>query len=286
MTDEIKSYVFGGVGNQLFQALACYELGRKYSAKNLELDFRFHSSFTANHPSNITAFLSDECFEISAEKNEPFLKSKRLALKIASRFSHKVVSDHSISPLLHGDRKDVGNPSLYGYFQDCWSNQTFEQAAQRFISKNINANLAHRVKREGQNKSDLLLHIRGGDFLKYRKFNICTSDYYRQGVRRFSETAAIEKCAVITDDINYARHVLDDAQIQRYEILQDKGFQDAFATVMKYKNRLLSNSTFAIWASEFGHNIFGESAVAAPSELTMNRPRKFYVSGELNRDTL
>lgn len=103
---------------------------------------------------------------------------------------------------------------------------------------------------------DTLIHVRGGDFLF--STSQLTNDYYSSALNRLQRE--LDQIAVLTDDPNYARRILgqdvrilsDDGQ-DRHEMTASHhcggSFVSDFIQLLKAKNIILSNSSFALWGA-------------------------------------
>jgi hypothetical protein len=95
----------------------------------------------------------------------------------------------------------------------------------------------------------VIIHIRGGDFLKLNRNPCLNKSFYLNSLKNYKN---IEKIKVVTDDPDYSKTIFQDCS---YDIeIVSSNIKDDFILIGSYSNRILSPSTFSFWASALGCN--------------------------------
>ena len=121
------------------------------------------------------------------------------------------------------------------------------------------------------------MHIRGGDFIDLGWDKALPIDYYPNAMNFMEVKYHISKFVVVTDDIVYAKNVVRNGEYE-CEFQSGDDVSD-FNTILGHKNRILSSSTFAFWASALG---VMEGAVVAPKYWNIKRKRNIVLSNEVD----
>ncbi len=92
-----------------------------------------------------------------------------------------------------------------------------------------------------------------------------------------TEYYGVKHYYVVTDDIEYARNLIAGLRVS-HEIISNDVVSD-FYVIANIKKRILSNSTFSLWASALGDNV--NSVVIAPKLLNVGAVRPFMLPNEI-----
>ena len=99
---------------------------------------------------------------------------------------------------------------------------------------------------------NVVIHIRGGDFLSIKNLNICKLNFYKKSIE-YALSKGLNTFIVIAEDKRYGKQVikelkkcLPDLQIS---ITKSDSIQNDFNLIRSAKFAILSNSTFSWWAS-------------------------------------
>ena len=137
---------------------------------------------------------------------------------------------------------------LDGYFNQNWSFSELNSLFSILELKKINLNNAQ-LNLSNQN---VVIHIRGGDFLSIKKLNICKFDYYKNSIE-YCISRGSKNFMVICEDQIYGKKLIkelknyfNDLQIS---ILKSDSIKNDFNIIRSSKLAILSNSTFSWWAS-------------------------------------
>jgi len=261
----------GGLGNQIFQLGAALLLTSKGSNELIILDDYALSSYKALREFELSKF-------IELSKSDVQVVLKRLAIT-RFRIPRMLPFKHRAIPFVNDNNFQFiidGNKSQYrlldGYFQDL-RQQDFED-----ISALLKPLLLDKFCKLNQLESETcVIHIRGGDFVKLGWNKSTPEIYYINAMNMMRDKHDVNNFVIVTDDEPYARTIIScksaDIKIVSSDIVDD------FQTIASYSKRILSASTFALWASVIGVND-GGGVVIAPNEFTPGIKRDFLLPNE------
>ena len=262
----------GGLGNQLFQAAAAslvsYNLGRPIvvSASGLgsyQVRRKPHLRSIIGHTSQL--LFADSCIPAYLNIALNQLRLGRLCpmISINDRNIDRVLAARFVAPLF-----------MDGYFQDFWSWPLFEQALSQLIVPPVSS-LDSRVQVD-----EVLVHIRGGDFLLDNNFFVADLAYYRRAI---AETSALnlKRYALISDDNKYAQYLISRLAecfpSLSFRVISEAGVLEDFDLIRGARYKIIGNSTFAWWASALS---IKSSHTWSTILLTRGRPKKFFLPWE------
>jgi hypothetical protein len=268
--NKVTSYIFGGLGNQLF----CYSAGYYLSKKN-NLDLELKISPAMNSTSRDSSLL------LNLNLPGTFNQTKRVFI---TKILYKLSSENIVlrkfanlrlrkriilSSLGYDDRLEQIKTTIYlqGYFQT-WK---YAQFSRELILKSLEDNvglsdlaisLIARLKKE----KTLVLHIRLGDYKKEENsyFGVLSPKYYQNLLA--NNNLSQYEIFIFSDDIENAQSeyatslpsgvvwVDKDHQLSALETLFVMLHGSAFA---------IANSTFSWWAAYLSHR---KEIVIAPSK--------------------
>jgi len=261
----------GGLGNQIFQLGAALLLTSKGSNELIILDDYALSSYKALREFELSKF-------IELSKSDVQVVLKRLAIT-RFRIPRMLPFKHRAIPFVNDNNFQFiidGNKSQYrlldGYFQDL-RQQDFED-----ISALLKPLLLDKFCKLNQLESETcVIHIRGGDFVKLGWNKSTPEIYYINAMNMMRDKHDVNNFVIVTDDEPYARTIIScksaDIKIVSSDIVDD------FQTIASYSKRILSASTFALWASAIGVNS-DSGVVVAPNEFTPGIKRGFLLPNE------
>ncbi len=163
-----------------------------------------------------------------------------------------------------------------GYFQSGWAHDTFDDAVSIMQIDPLPVDIYDRLL-----KNEVVVHIRGKEFLRLTKFNIINENYY---IKAFSESikAGRSKFVIITDDLDYSSKLLHSVKEKISDIsvrfLYSHNSIDDFQILRAASARIIGNSTFAWWATALGNN---RAPTWAPNKHTIAFARDFWLRNEL-----
>jgi len=269
----IYLYMYGGLGNQIFQLFAAIILATKKKISRIEIDESY--LLAKQLKGQIEEVLNFEAFGIEITYRKKLITKLRLPrfLKIKSKFN-PFVSDGNFYRALNSAPRM--NFYLDGYFIDAIDQGTFDRHL-KLISKGFRLKS---LDSEVNFKNRCVIHLRGTDFIKLGWSKITPLGYYKSSIQKMVEIG-IDSFDVVTDDINYAKSFFDNnSYIKNYistDLISD------FFYISKFQYKILSPSTFAFWASVFGVNRTGKkSLIIAPSFWSPDLRRKIRLKNEIN----
>lgn len=161
----------------------------------------------------------------------------------------------------------LNNIFMDGYFQ-------FEQTWETFFYsyQYLKRNLSPFFK--SKQKAGLVVHARGGDFLKDLNSHDHLIDFY-QNVLKLKKISKFSNGYLCCSDPNYAKNILEYFENNgiklTYQPFNDTNWEEDFVRLLNAKFIIGSRSTFAWWAS-----LFGETECVFPSDFKIGQPRKLY----------
>ena len=268
-SDAILLRLHGGLGNQLFQLGAAIVIAKKFKAKSILIDTSSLDKYKTKREFELSKVVNFEKSEFVIQlKNHPIL---RLRLPKFIPFSNNVfslVSDHNFENLVSNNVKS--SAILDGYFQNIAQN-SFDS-----IINEVRALCS--IDYFSDDSSSCVIHIRGGDFIDDGKANLAPDHYYQRAIEYMDQKFKIDRWLVVTDDITFAKKIMN-SYGHSMEFLS-RGLLEDFVTIASCSKRILSASTFAIWASAIGHNS-KDGAVILPDYLTSDLKKNFRLMNEV-----
>lgn len=262
----------GGLGNQLFQAAAAVlvttRLRRPIVFSTSGLD-----SYQVRRESYLRSIIGDipqmffEGFPIPSCVNIS-LNNFRLG-RLCPMIS---INDRNITRVLAG--KVFAPLFMDGYFQDFWTWPLFEQALSQLNVPPVSS-VGSRIQ-----AGEVLVHIRGGDFLLNKNFFVADLAYYRRAVTE-SSALNLKRYALLSDDKKYAQYLISSLAAcfpsLSFRIISESGVLEDFDLIRGTRYKIIGNSTFAWWASALS---IKSSHTWSTILLTRGRPKKFLLPWE------
>jgi hypothetical protein len=148
-----------------------------------------------------------------------------------------------------------------------------------FLSPKFRSDLKARLR----SREELVLHVRGGDFLTGHHGSVCDINYYKNAMSAVEELGHLRHALIITDDLAYGREMQGLLDIERGSVGSEDDPYEDFVTLCAARGKIISNSTFSIWAAILGSCFDdGSGFVLAPSELVSGVHRSFRIPSELS----
>jgi hypothetical protein len=141
-----------------------------------------------------------------------------------------------------------------GYFQENWKKENILPESLAQLSKTIN-----------RDDEVCALHIRRGDYLNNPRIGVLSDDYFISAAKKFYEETGVKKFIIFSDSPELTGTVSDEVSKFASVELQDstKSPLSTLLQLGKYKNIVISNSTFSWWAANIGRP---DKRVIAPSK--------------------
>jgi hypothetical protein len=257
----------GGLGNQIFQYGAALLISRKSMVPVIALDDSELKNYKASRSNELPNYFN---LASSSIKDQSILKLRLPRIKTIAKYSDRFVGDYNFNRVIS---KNIvaGNYYLDGYFQRCLDQSIFDEML-NVLKSDFRYN--HLVVK----KNICAVHIRGGDFLTEKYSGIASVDYYLEKLAKVKELHAVEQFIIVTDDKNYASDIAKKMSIE-YSFSEGNMFDD-FLLLAQSQVKIVSNSTFSIWAAALGYQ--PGCIVFAPERLTVQDTRNFILPGELS----
>jgi hypothetical protein len=270
----LKVVLKGGLGNQLFQYFAALKF-----AENTEQKIEFNLNWF-KHRESITSPRSFELGEIidTSAVEEDKLNVFRLGLldRFSSYFAKfgLIVSESNFDQL-KSENKVQRNLYLNGYFQEIRFLGSNLYNLENFIEiKNWEPEVKDKMH-EISDRYQVALHLRLGDYVDSELFHVISKTYIRECLNKIDHQKNHLEVLVFSDSPDKARAYLPEVEKIEFIIVPKNSFTDPQTLILmsKFKNLILSNSTFSWWAgalaSSAGNNVY------APFSEEMNSRRNF-----------
>ena len=259
----------GGLGNQIFQLGTGLLLAQKSKAKKIILDDSALNSYDVKRDNELLNFFDFDKLDLKVEFRHLNITKFRLPRILPIKFNKfPLVSDRNFKSI-------VNTPNnifllLDGYFQWELSQSNFDETSK--ILNKIFIKKGNKI----DNKKSCIVHIRGGDFVKLGWNKITPAEYYLDAMKVMIDKYEVENFIIVTDDKEYSKSLLDKIEY-KYEFQCSNMIED-FYTISSYSKRILSSSTFALWASNLSNN---NGTVIAPKFWFPNQKREILLLNEI-----
>jgi len=271
--------LYGGLGNQLFQIGTALAVSRYSQERHLVLDRWRVNRYESSHLEVLDKLIDLTRRDISVASHISLFGASR----IARLFGLKMVNLAFINDknIINTFESSNYYRRLYfdGYFQDVMDNEIFNEVRNQLL-KIISPKFLL-AKENVVNR--LVVHIRGGDFLSHSHGSVCDSEYYKLALETMLARSNFEDILVVTDDQKYSKKILEGARIQNTELVSNSDPFEDFLLISRSKHRILSNSTFGLWASELGNNS-SDGSVICPRYFYPGSKRKFTLTNEISQE--
>jgi len=241
----------GGLGNQIFQLGASLLFAKKNNISEIILDSSALGSYDVKRQNELLNFFDLTKSSVKISEKVSLINKFRIPVHSAPKLSfwpfvgdknYQYALNHSISPFI----------VLDGYFQESITQLDFNDEIE--LLKNMFLPIKNKTEKE------CVIHIRGGDFVTLGWNIITPKEYYFKAIETMQSQYNINNFLVVTDDKNYAKSIMNELNIS-YDFIGNS-LEEDFLHIAKSQYRILSSSTFALWASALGDN--KSSVVIAP----------------------
>lgn len=264
----IISRITGGLGNQLFQFAAAYEVAKRNQVP-LKLHFYLDERDTPRMAEiNQLVPALNWCSIEELEQFVPSTSMERLIQRLlpASKKSFFKERYFHFNPQLE---KVAGNAYLQGYWQ---SENYFKRSAVE-LKELINEGLkrfsfSNSLQNKLQDPNSVSLHVRKGDYLKppySRYYHQLDNTYYTAAVNVLKKKYAQVNLMVFTDDPQWVESHLNVGH--PFELISSKEtfsvFEDMHA-MTQCRQHIIANSSFSWWTAWLSNS--PNKTVIAPSK--------------------
>jgi hypothetical protein len=278
---DVVVFLNGGLGNQLFQLHAALHIAGKGKVhvdsrflKNVGLQDGKPIVIQCNLPENII-FLDPQ------EPNKKQIKIHNLMLRFsAKRRKNWLVNffKFTINALLKINNFGLiclprgvfvtgngvgyseslnfkfpikGTPILIGYFQSFLYTNSCNQFRQDTDNRS-SCCFFDLTKTAQKPSSEVLIHLRYGDYQVDRLFRVIDSKFLNQAIKKIENDSNQQLFfKIVTDEVEHAKEVLKEIPEHDFEILDFPDFSpvELLVEMSKFQTILISNSTFSWWAA-------------------------------------
>ncbi len=245
----IFSRIVGGLGNQLFQTAACL----KYRKKRERVIISFLGNIHVPKRINCLNYIFERprwlYYDDSENLNivKKFVAKTSASLRFGSYLPFISINDRNFNSRdnLYSEKKIL---FLDGYFNQQWTYTTLKNAFNQLKLKPIELNKEHLQICN----NDVVIHLRGSDFLKISNLNICKLEYYKKSIN-YAISKGHNSFKLISDDQKYGEEFLNEIKKCFFDLkismLASDTIKNDFNLIRSAKLAILSNSTFSWWAS-------------------------------------
>ncbi len=260
----------GGLGNQLFQTAAFL----KYRSKKEKVIISFLGDIHIPKRENCLNYIFEIPDWLYYDKSKKinlftrFLARSSAGLRFGSYAPYIGVNDRNF----YLKNSNFSNKKILffdGYFIHNWKYEQLNELFSQLKLRPIYLNKKH-IKICNEN---VIIHVRGCDFLKIKNLNICDNYYYKKAIE-YALKEGFNTFKVISEDRKYSKEIIK--EMKKYfidlkiSILKSNSIKDDFNIIRSSNLAILSNSTFSWWAS-FLSNTKKEFLV--PSNFSLKEKR-------------
>ena len=266
----IFSRMVGGLGNQLFQTAAFLKYRRHKEKVIISFLGDIHIPKRLNCLNSIYERPNWLYFDNSKKLNllTKFFARTSAGLRFGSYLPLVGINDRNF----YYEKSNFLNQRILfldGYFNQDWTYCKLNKLFKIFKLKPINLT-EQQLKLCNQN---VIIHIRGGDFISIEKLNICKVDYYKNSIK-YALSNGLKNFIVISEDQKYSKEIIKElkkcfANLQ-ISLLQSTSIEKDFNIIRSSKLAILSNSTFSWWASFLSKT---KKEFLVPSNFSSNQKR-------------
>ena len=264
------SRMVGGLGNQLFQTSAFL----KYRRKKEKVIVSFLGDIHVPKRENCLNYIFEKprwlYYDNSRKLNvltKYFAKSSA-TLRFGSYMPLLSINDRNFK-LKNSSSFDKQLLFLDGYFNQHWTYEKINKLIKELKLRPINLNKDH-LKICNEN---VIIHIRGGDFLSIKNLNICKIDYYKNSIE-YAISRGFKTFKVVSEDQKYGKIII--RELKKYfvdlkiSLLKPDTIKNDFNIIRSSKVAILSNSTFCWWASLLSNS---KKEFLVPSNFSLKEKR-------------
>ena len=243
------SRMLGGLGNQLFQTAALLKYRRHKEKVIISFLGDIHIPKRVNCLRSIFEIPDWLYFDNSKKINLSTKLFARISagLRFGSYFPLVGINDRNFNcKESHFLNKKI--LFLDGYFNQNWN---YSELKSLFSTLKLKPTKLNKKKLNLCNQN-VVIHIRGGDFLSIDKLNICKFDYYKKSIEYFL-SKGLNSFIVISEDQRYGEEIIKGLKMcftdLQISIIKSDSIKNDFNVIRSSKLAILSNSTFSWWAS-------------------------------------
>ena len=245
----LYSRMVGGLGNQLFQTAALLKYRRKKEKVIISFLGEIHVPKRVNCLKNIFEVPDWLYFDNSRKLNlltKLFARSSA-GLRFGSYLPFVGINDKNFNYRKSNFAKQKFL-FLDGYFNQHWE---YLELDSLFSILKLKPVILNSYKQNLCNQN-VVIHIRGGDFLSIKHLNICKLDFYKKSIE-YALSKGLKNFVVISEDQRHGKEVIKEIKKclphLKISIIKSDSIKNDFNLIRSAKFAILSNSTFSWWAS-------------------------------------
>lgn len=279
--------LMGGLGNQMFQYAYARMLQQVYN-EELTIDI---TGFEYDMLRGFSLDNFDIPKEIHISSDQKLLDiSFKIRMKIIDKFINYKYSENVYSSLrsclgmyyFNGlvyypfTKSIFKNKYINGYFQSEKYFEPIKELIKNELKVTPPPNSENlKIINEINNCNSVCVHIRRGDYLKYKSILVCNENYYLRGMDIINENVEEAKFFIFSDDIEWIK----DNYIFKYPVTfiqNNNPDYEELRLMYTCKHFVISNSSFSWWAQYLSQN--SEKIVVAPDHwFTDGRKTDIYL---------
>jgi len=259
----VRTRLFGGLGNQLFQ----YFAGLSLSLQNdsiFEIDLRWLEANKIQIDSSIMQFQFAHKFGKPITNDVQCLRTrvervKTMLIRNLSK-NHNIgglnVPNHPFYVNFDNLKYDI---ELRGYYQ---SYKYYNRSRQLLFPVEVDWSLTSASQQyisaveKLRNENFLGIHVRGNDYLKNRNYEMLNLDYYGKAIENvFRNRSESLKIMIFTDDREYANSIVKSLNIQYVHAPGELTPAETLCLMSESKVLIAANSTFSYWSGLINPNL-------------------------------
>jgi len=243
------SRMVGGLGNQLFQTAAFL----KYRSNKEKVIISFLGDIHIPKRENCLNYIFEIPDWLHYDNSRKinlftrFLARSSAALRFGSYAPYIGVNDNNFN-LKNSYFFNKKILFFDGYFIHNWE---YEQIKELFSQLKLRPISLHKEHIKICNEN-VIIHVRGGDFLKIKNLNICDNYYYKKAIE-YALKKGFNTFKVISEDRRYGKQIIKEMKNYfidlKISILKSNSIKNDFNIIRSSNLAILSNSTFSWWAS-------------------------------------
>lgn len=256
----------GGLGNQITQLGAALLLSDRVKCKTIIIDDSGLSSYKEKHVNQLINYFDFTKLDINIVFKRLLITKSRLPrLLVFNLPNYPLISDKNFQTALKSKSKYFW---MDDYFGSCLTQQDVNDEVKLlkpiFIQKNTL-------------KDGCVIHIRGGDYLKFGGGEVASPAFYKKAINKMQKNYSIKKFYVVTNDKEYSNSILKNIDFS----FIGGDMKEDFYLIGQFNFRILSSSSFASWASVLGVNSV-DGAVISPKEWMPGIKRSSRLPNEID----
>jgi Glycosyl transferase family 11 len=273
----------GGLGNQLYQLAAAKNFATLKNDRISLVHDGLSRYASARNSESVRLFSTDFLSDFEDMPKNHLWSTIIDRSRIGRWLPVFGVDDIGFARLSSGSRGVPKGPVFMdGYFQSGWRLDGLMATAMR-----MRGSLVQPLHLSEESSSTLLLHIRGGDFLKVPLHQVVDLQYYEHAVMEMYKTGkTFDRCLCVTDDVEHASRVIFalKEKVSLPEVVIRTPAQDPlddFRLIGRHPWRIIGNSTFSWWGALLGRH---DGLLISPKQFTRARDRDLCLPFEILLD--